>query len=75
MSLNKKQTDWIYKRLDALYSKWFPLLPLTEEQWIDLRDEVVALDHLVKGQKNTDCRDMIFAFVKYVDVISAKGSR
>ena len=73
MALTKEQSNWMYKKLDALYQKYFPKIPFNQDTWDELMSECTAIDNLCKGEKYSEVRDLIFALMEYMDKLNAKG--
>jgi hypothetical protein len=73
MALTKEQSNWMYKKLDALYQKYYLRLPFNQNTWNEFMEDIKALDTTCKGSVYTDGRDMIFAMAEYFDKLNAKG--
>lgn len=68
--LDTVQRDFLLKKLNAIYSTYYPLIPFSQSTWDDFIKDTHDLNNLCKH--NEDVKAILLEFIRFFDVLHTK---
>lgn len=73
--LNKEQSKYIYQVTNRIYTKYFSMLPFSQETWNELTRDCNEINNKIidkqNGRKNKDIESILMELIKYFEVLNA----